>query len=110
MWVVSRSSIEGQGVFASEHIKQGAVIGHAYDLIGEVNGKYIAGDITVLGSLHNHSATPTATPEIYSNKIYFEALEDIHKGSEITCNYNEYSNVLNIEKPSEEWQESNYED
>jgi len=43
------------------------------------------------------------------NKIYFEALEDIKKGTEITCNYNEYSNVLNIEKPLKEWQESNYE-
>ena len=109
MWVVSKSNIDGQGIFASENIKKGSVIGHAYDLIGEVNNSYIAGDITILGSLHNHSPIPSAIPELYDNKIYFEALEDISKGSEITCNYNEYSNVLNIEKPLNKWQESDYE-
>ena len=72
--------------------------------MGEVNGKYIAGDITILGLMHNHSNTPTARPEQYDNTIYFEAIENIKPGTEITCNYNEYSDVLNIEKPLKEWQ------
>ena len=109
MWKVCESTIEGQGIIATENIKKGVIIGHAYNLIGEVNGKYIAGDISVLGSVHNHNPNPNAIPELYNNKIYFEALEDISKGSEITCNYNEYRHVINIEKPLEGWQESKYE-
>ena len=109
MWEVGDSKIEGQGIFATRNIRSGETIGHAYDLIGKVNDKHIAGDITVLGLIHNHSDTPNAVPEMYNNKIYFDALVDISQGSEITCNYNEYNNILNIEKPSEEWQESNYE-
>ena len=49
MFEVKDSNIEGQGVFASEKIKKNCVIGPAHEIIGEVNGKYIAGDITILG-------------------------------------------------------------
>jgi len=103
MWKVDKSNIEGQGVFATENIKKGMVIGDAYNIVGQVNDKYIAGDITILGLMHNHSLTPTARPELYNDTIYFEAIKNIQKGTEITCDYNEYDNVLNIEKPQEEW-------
>ena len=103
MWKVDTSNIEGQGIFATENIKKGVVIGDAYDIIGQVNDKYIAGDITILGSMHNHSDTPTAKPEMYNDTIYFEALGYINKGEEITCDYNEYNNIANIEKPRDEW-------
>ncbi len=103
MFEIKDSNIEGQGIFATEDIKKNSIIGAAYTLIGEVNGKYIAGEITDLGLMHNHSNTPTARPEIYNNTIYFEAIKRIKKGTEITCDYNEYSNVANIEKPQEGW-------
>jgi len=103
MWKVDKSNIDGQGVFATENIKKGMVIGDAYNIVGQVNDKYIAGDITILGLMHNHSLTPTARPELYNDTIYFEAIKNIKKGTEITCDYNEYHNVLNIEKPQEEW-------
>lgn len=103
MFEIKDSNIAGQGIFASENIKKNCVIGHAYDLAGEINNDYIAADITILGSMHNHSVKPTATPKIRNRKIYFEALENIKKGSEITCDYNEYRNVLNIERPSKDW-------
>ena len=109
MFEIKGSSIEGQGVFASEAIKKNCVIGPAYTLIGEVNNQYIAGDITILGLMHNHSGTPTARPEMYNNTIFFEAIKNINVGEEITCDYNEYNNVLNIEKPSKAWQKSEYE-
>ena len=105
MWDVGKSTIEGQGIIATENIKKGTIIGHAYDLIGEVNGKFIAGEITVLGSIHNHNPNPNAKPDMYNDKIYFEALTDIYEGSEITCNYNDYNNIINIEKPLKDWQE-----
>jgi hypothetical protein len=109
MWEVGLSSIEGQGIIATKHIKKGVRIGAAYDIIGQLNDKYIAGDISILGVMHNHSVTPTAKPVICKNTIYFEAIDTIRKGTEITCDYNEYCNVLNIEKPQEEWKKSNYE-
>tara|TARA_R110002074_G_scaffold180967_2_gene345348 strand:+ start:1088 stop:1420 length:333 start_codon:yes stop_codon:yes gene_type:complete len=104
------SNIEGQGVFATENIKKNCVIGPAYTVIGELNDQYIAGDITILGLMHNHSVTPTARPEMYNNTIFFEAIDNITVGEEVTCDYNEYSNVSNIERPLKEWQENNYED
>ena len=103
MWEVGDSSIEGQGIIATENIKKSTVIGDAYKIIGQVNDKYIAGDITILGLMHNHSNTPNARPEMYNDIIYFETLRYINKGEEITCDYNEYNNVANIEKPREEW-------
>ena len=41
MFDIRDSNIEGQGVFASENIKKDCIIGPAYELIGQVNGKYI---------------------------------------------------------------------
>ncbi len=110
MFEIRDSNIEGQGVFASENIKKNCVIGPAYTVIGEFNNQYIAGDITILGLMHNHSGTPTARPEMYNNTIFFEAIDNITVGEEVTCDYNEYSNVSNIERPLKEWQENNYED
>ena len=109
MFDIRDSNIEGQGVFATQDIKKGVVIGDAYNIIGKVNDKYIAGDITVLGIMHNHSNKPNAVPEMYNDTIYFEAKRYIKEGEEITCDYNEYFNVLNIEKPQDEWEENNYE-
>jgi|TARA_B100000073_G_C23531759_1_gene492281 hypothetical protein len=103
MWEIKDSKIHGKGIFAKEDINKGSLIGKAYDLIGEVNDKYIAGEITILGSIHNHSFNPNARPEIYNNQIFFEALNNISKGEEITCDYGEYYNILNIEKPKEDW-------
>lgn len=103
MFDVRESMIDGQGVFASEKIKKNCIIGPAYEIIGEVNGKYIAGDITILGLMHNHSYKPTARPEMYDNTIYFEAIRNIEEGEEVTCDYTKYNNVVNIEKPLEEW-------
>ena len=77
MWEISDSDIEGQGVFATKDIKKGVVIGDAYNIIGQVNDKYIAGDITVLGLMHNHSDTPTAKPEMYNDTVYFEAVRSV---------------------------------
>ena len=49
--------------------------------------------------MHNHSVKPNAKPEIYLDQVFFEALRHIKKGEEITCDYNEYVDFANIEKP-----------
>ena len=104
MWEIKESNIEGHGVFATKTIKKGWVIGQAYDILpGNVNGLLIAGEITMLGAMHNHSFEPNAKPEIYLNQVFFEAIRTIKKGEEITCDYTEYSDFANIEKPSKSW-------
>jgi len=100
MWEIKESKIEGKGVFAEQNIKKGWIIGHAYDIMpGNINGKLVAGEITMLGAMHNHSVKPNAKPEIYLDQVFFEALRHIKKGEEITCDYNEYIDFANIEKP-----------
>ena len=104
MWEIKESNIEGHGVFATQTIKKGWIIGQAYDIMpGNVNGLLIAGEITMLGAMHNHSFEPNAKPEIYLNQVFFEALKTINKGEEITVDYTEYSDFVNIEKPSKSW-------
>ena len=104
MWEIKESNIEGEGVFATQSIKKGSIIGEAYTIMpGNINGKLIAGEIALLGAMHNHSFEPNAAPDLYDNKIYFEALRNIDKGEEITCDYSEYTDFANIEQPNEDW-------
>jgi SET domain-containing protein len=104
MWEIKESKIQGQGAFAERKIKKGWIIGHAYDIMpGEVNGMKVAGEITMLGAMHNHSFEPNAKPEVYLDQVFFEALKTINKGEEITVDYTEYSDFVNIEKPSKSW-------
>ena len=103
-WEINHSEIHGFGAFTTKFIRKGECIGLAYQLMGKVNGKYIAGKITKLGALHNHSLSPTAIPKIIEGReIRFYALKKLKKSTEITCNYNEYTNVMNIERPEKSW-------
>ena len=104
MWEIKKSNIEGEGVFATTNIKKGFIIGHAYDIMpGKIKGLLLAGEITLLGAMHNHSFEPNAIPEVYNDQIFFESLRAINTGEEITCDYSEYFDFVNIEKPSKSW-------
>ena len=105
---IKKSEIHGVGIFAKESIEAGKCIGLAYTLIGMVNGKYIAkwteDAFTDLGQYYNHSIKPSAEPKIVDGKeVYLHARVKIKSGMEITCNYNEYSKIINIEKPNPDW-------
>jgi hypothetical protein len=105
---IKKSDIHGVGIYPEKTIKAGECIGLAYTLIGMVNGKYIAkwteDAFTDLGQYHNHSLTPTAKPKIVDDKeVYIYAKEKITPEMEITCNYNEYSKIINIEEPNSDW-------
>ena len=101
MWEIKKSNIEGEGVFATTNIKKGFIIGHAYDIMpGKINGLLLAGEITLLGAMHNHSFEPNAIPEVYNDQIFFESLRAINTGEEITCDYSEYFDFVNDLKPS----------
>ena len=106
--IVKKSEIEGLGIFPKKTIKAGECIGLAYTLIGMVNGKYIAkwteDALTDLGQYHNHSLKPTAKPKIVGDReVYIYAEVEIAPDMEITCNYNEYGKIMNIEKPNPAW-------
>lgn len=108
---LSKSTIPnaGRGVFASQNIKAGEVIeicpvleipGSEIDFLKKtllINYYFMWGKAEEkraiclgFGSLYNHSYEPTATYMKYleSETIHFNAIKDIHKGEEITVNYN----------------------
>ena len=99
---IGNSRIEGKGLIAKEIIAKGQIIGKAYDIIGKTPQGYIIGNSHTLGTYHNHSLQPNATPIIKRNDIVFSALYDIQPEEEITINYNAYTilNILNLEKPT----------
>jgi hypothetical protein len=99
---IGNSSIEGKGVIATSAIDKGQIIGKAYDIIGKTPQGYIIGNSHTLGTYHNHSIRPNATPIIKRDDIVFQAINDIQPEEEITINYNAYTilNIINLEKPT----------
>ncbi len=108
-FTVGESKIHGQGVFPAHHIKKGEFIGYAYLIIGEIgkledDTEYIIGQETLLGNMHNHSYTPTAEPKFENKVVSFYALIDLDPNDEITCDYNRFNCITNIERVQEEWE------
>ena len=75
----------GFGVYTNEYFSLGDIIGDTHYIVGNMSFA-----ITELGRFHNHSDEP--------NSIELEAIKDIKKGEELTVNYDDYGDVLNIEK------------
>ena len=61
------------------------------------------GEQTALGMIHNHSSRPTAYSRIEDKNINFYALCDLQPDDEITCNYNQFNDVVNIERAQDGW-------
>lgn len=82
---ISKSNIEGQGVFATANIYPHEIIAPAK--LGDKR--------TPVGRFTNHSITPNAKMELIGNNIYLVALSEItgciggYLGDEITTNYRE---------------------
>ena len=83
----------GFGVYANEHFSLGDIIGDTHYIMGNM-----AFAITELGRFHNHSDEPNCSANIISNSIELEAIKEIKKGEELTVNYDDYGDILNIEK------------
>jgi len=107
-FTVSDSGIQGQGIFPIQNIKKGEFIGYAYQIIGEIgkmegDTEYIIGQETLLGNMHNHSYTPTAEPKFENKVVSFYALIDLDPDNEVTCDYNRFNCITNIERVQEDW-------
>jgi len=85
---VQKSGIEGLGLFATEDIPVGEVIGitHVYD--ERFKDNYIR---TATGAFINHSDTPNVSLVTDSDMRYGKALRHIKKGEELCTQYTLYS-------------------
>jgi len=93
-FAVSKSLIEGNGIFATAEIGPGEVIGPAR----------IGGKRTPIGRYTNHSISPNAKMVDYKGDIYLVATEKINgckggfMGQEITTNYRENLKLIGVKK------------
>ena len=85
---VQKSGIEGLGLFATEDIPVGEVIGitHVYD--ERFKDNYIR---TATGAFINHSDSPNIKLVTDSDMRYGKALRHIKKGEELCTQYTLYS-------------------
>jgi SET domain-containing protein len=94
---VEESSIEGLGLFATEPIPSGTVLG-----ITHIQDKTVGGQgwiRTPLGGFYNHSDTPNCRtvnvrgedPTEEDHLMFLVTLEDIDVGEELTSTYRLYS-------------------
>jgi len=85
---VQKSGIEGLGLFATEDIPVGEVIGitHVYD--DRFKDNYIR---TATGAFINHSDTPNVSLVTDNDMKYGKALRHIKKGEELCTQYTLYS-------------------
>ncbi len=74
---IRKSEIEGHGIFSMVDLKPGETLGEAR----------IGDNRTDLGRYTNHSFTPNVRPEIKNNSIYYNAVQSIKIGDEITIDY-----------------------
>jgi len=84
---VKPSSVDGLGLFTTEHIKQSSNLGisHVFDKFWE-NG-YIR---TPLGGFINHSNTPNCETFKEGRYLYIIVITDIKEGEELTLKYTFY--------------------
>ena len=86
---IKKSSIQGLGLFATERIAEGTLIG----IIHHVHSSSENGVIrTPLGGFGNHSDTPNCTKLLMEDGSWWIVTKrDIEKGEEITWRYTLYS-------------------
>ena len=86
---IKQSNIDGLGVFATQQINSGMVLGicHIKDKKAE-NGYWR----TPLGGFINHSDTPNCIKEEnrFTYNLFLKTIKDIKEGEEITLNYTLY--------------------
>ena len=89
---------KGFGVYCSKDIKKGEIIGDTHYVVDK-----LAIAITELGKFHNHSDKPTCKAVKTNHKYIISSINDMNAGKEITVNYNDYLNTLNIEQRNKDW-------
>ena len=96
--IVDKQDGRGFGCYLTESIKKGTILGDAHYLFN-----HLAIAITELGSMTNHSYTPTCNAYMVHNRYEVKTLKDLSKGTELTINYLDYQLTPNIEQPQPHW-------
>jgi hypothetical protein len=89
---VSKSEIQGEGLFSKVNIDCGKIICQIADLQKFDNTEKW---INQWGHKINHSDIPTAEVDIIGKKCYIKAIKDIKSGEEITTDYRTIPDFFN---------------
>ena len=81
---ISRSSIDGLGLFCVKMIPEGTEIGKSHFYWGETLER------TPLGAFYNHSDNPNMIKKQKDSRYFLYATRDIWPGEEMTCEYTFY--------------------
>ena len=92
MYEIKRSSIHGQGVFATEKLKLGTIVGLITDPYPH---------ITMMGAKINHSYFPNCIITRTNDRHFLQTMEDIETGIEMTVNYSYY--IADFMGPDPSW-------
>ena len=92
---VAKSVIHGRGLFATDDLKKGDVIG-----VSHVTYNTIWYQVHPIGIFYNHSNTPNCTVETEDNVNLLIADRDIYEDEELTV---DYTNQSYLEQPSGDW-------
>ena len=85
---IKPSRIHGLGLFATEDIPKGEVLGISHIFDERFENNYIR---TPLGGLYNHSSDPNCKGQKSGDGlVWFKAVKDIKKDEELTGCYNLY--------------------
>ena len=91
----------GFGVYCDRDIKRFECIGQTHYVVDKM-----AIAITELGKFHNHSEKPNCEAIFgTTGHIKLMALRNIDSGEELTADYENYSEILNIENPDKGWED-----
>lgn len=82
---ISHSDIEGLGLFATEKLREGELLGLSHIVINEEIIR------TPLGGFINHSNEPNLIRVKRGDRHYIHTLREIKRGEELTLKYNFYS-------------------
>ena len=87
---ISKSTIDGLGLFATENINRGADLGVSH----VQHAKYLNGYIrTALGGFVNHSENPNCELKEIGIEMKLIVIKDIEAGQELTLKYKLYDPV-----------------
>ncbi len=81
------SLIEGTGVYTEQPLPHGISLGAAY----------LESTWTALGRFMNHSPDPNTRPVAFEGGLLFVTIKDIGPDEELTCNYRDVKEIIQME-------------
>ena len=92
---ITKSVIHGRGLFTTDDLKGGDVVGVSHVLY---DGAWY--QVWPIGVFYNHSSDPNCTVKTEDNINLLVANKDIYKDEELTA---DYTKQLYLEQPTGDW-------